>query len=91
MADLKAKRLASLKEDISSLLRSEMKDFLAGEFDAVKSEIQAVKNVKSCEQCLMAMHRPGLDNNQSIQHGAQPDDMFRQCSEPPNHNRQTIN
>lgn len=43
MADLKTELLASLKDDLSTLIRSELKDVLAGEFKAVKSEIQAVK------------------------------------------------
>lgn len=43
MEDLKTEVLASLKDDISTLIRSELKDILTGEFSAVKSEIQAVK------------------------------------------------
>lgn len=39
MADLKTERLASLKDDLSKLIRTELKDILAGEFKAVKSEI----------------------------------------------------
>lgn len=44
MTDLKAKLIASLKDDISTIIRLEMKDLLTSEFDAVKSEIQSVKN-----------------------------------------------
>lgn len=44
MSDTKAELLTSIKEDISVLLRSELKDILAEEFGRLKIEIQAVKN-----------------------------------------------
>lgn len=43
MTDAKTELLTSMREDISALLRSELKDVLASEFEAVKSEIQSVK------------------------------------------------
>lgn len=44
MTNVKAELLASIKNDLYAIIRSEQKNVLAGEFDAVKSEIQAVRN-----------------------------------------------
>lgn len=43
MADLKAEILTSLKKDIAVLLRSDLKAVLAEGFEAIKSELHAVK------------------------------------------------
>lgn len=43
MTDAKTELLTSMKEYICALLRSELKDVLASESEAVKSEIQSLK------------------------------------------------
>lgn len=40
---MKAEILSSLKEDIATLFRSELKTVLAEEFENIKSELQAVR------------------------------------------------
>lgn len=43
VADLKAEILTDLKTDIAMLLRSELKNALAEDFENIKHELQAVK------------------------------------------------
>lgn len=71
MSDIKAEILASIRGDISELLRSELKEVMASKFEEMKSEIQAVKtevvsNITLLRSDLDSMKRKVTDMEHSL-------------------------